>query len=443
MAYEFKFPDIGEGLTEGEIVEWKVKVGDMVADHQAILEVETDKAVAEVPSPKAGYVISLKGGPGDIITVGEVIAVIGDKAELDAALKGTKPAAVTPPPPPEPEKKPAPVPPVVVKHESVGVVGELEEATDEEEVIPPVAAEKPAQLTRPRVDALPKDRILARQLGVDIETIRGTGQKGRVTEDDIRKAAGRGMPEKGVPEAEGVAGSDAYGSVERVPLRGVRRKIAQAMVESLTKAAQVTSTDEADVGLLWHIREKEKAEAAKRNAKLTFLPFIVKAVVGALKRNPFMNSAMDDERGEILVKGYYNIGVAVETRDGLIVPNVKDADRKSIIELAAEIENLADKARKRTLDIRDLKGGTFTITNYGSIGGIFGTPILNYPEVGILGVGKIMEKPVAEDGAIKVRKVLPLSLTFDHRVVDGAKAQHFLNDVIMHLEDPDLIFVGI
>ncbi len=444
MAYEFKFPDIGEGLTEGEIVEWKVKVGERVSDHQALLEVETDKAVAEVPSPKAGYIISLKGGPGDVIHVGEVIAVIGDKKEVGA--KAAPPAAPTPPPPPKPGKKPPQGPePAVVKHESVGVVGELEEAPEEEEgeeEAPAAKEEKAVPLTRPRVEALPKDRALAKDLGVDIEGLRGTGQKGRVTEADVRKAAGLGAPERGHPEAEGVPGGDQFGPVERVPVRGVRRKIAQAMAESLARAAQVTTTDEADVGLLWHIREKEKEAAGTQKIKLTFLPFIVKAVVGALRRNPFMNSEMDDGKGEIIVKGYYNIGVAVETRDGLIVPNVKDADRKSVIELAAEIERLADMARKRTLDIKDLKGGTFTITNYGSIGGIFGTPILNYPEVGILGIGKISERPVAEGGAIKVRKVMPLSLTFDHRVVDGAKAQHFLNDVIMRLEDPDLTFIG-
>jgi pyruvate dehydrogenase E2 component (dihydrolipoamide acetyltransferase) len=251
-----------------------------------------------------------------------------------------------------------------------------------------------------------------------------------------------GAPEKGHPEPEGAPGQDSYGKVERIPVRGIRRKIARAMVESLIKTAQVTTTDEADVGLLWHIRAKEKAAAEEQGVKLTFLPFIVKAVIGALRRDPLMNSSMDEETGNIIVKGYYNIGIAVETRDGLIVPNIKDADRKSVMELAKEIDLLADKARKRTLDVRDLKGGTFTITNYGAIGGIFGTPILNYPEVGILGVGRIYEKPVAFDGAIKLRKVMPLSLTFDHRVVDGAKAQHFMNNLIMHLQDPDLIFIG-
>jgi pyruvate dehydrogenase E2 component (dihydrolipoamide acetyltransferase) len=473
MAYEFRFPDIGEGLTEGEIVEWKVKVGDLVKDHQTILEVETDKAVAEVPSPKAGYIISLKGGPGDIINVGEVIAVIGEKEELKEKPSPQLPAneekepekakaiaTEKPEPKPEPvteaakepEKKEPPraaekpkAEPVDVYSErlgSVGVVGELEEAPEEEELEEAAQKVAPYQQERPRVEALPKDRLLARQLGVDIEQVRGTGPKGRVTEDDIRKFAGQGVPEKGAREPEGAPGQDNWGAVTRVPLRGVRRKIAQAMTDSITKAAQVTTTDEADAGLLSLIREKEREEAARQGIKLTVLPFIIKAVVGALKRDPAMNSAMDDEKGEILYKGYYNIGIAVETQDGLIVPNIKDADKKSIFQIAHELADLAEGARKRTLKIEELKGGTFTITNYGSIGGLYATPILNYPEVGILGVGKLMEKPVAEGGAIKIKKILPLSLTFDHRVIDGAKAQHFMNNVIGHIEDPDLIFVN-
>jgi pyruvate dehydrogenase E2 component (dihydrolipoyllysine-residue acetyltransferase) len=480
MAYEFRFPDIGEGLTEGEIVEWKVKVGDFVRDHQTILEVETDKAVAEVPSPRAGYIISLKGGPGDIINVGEVIAVIGEKGELrekpspqppareekepeKAKAKGPEVAAKKPEPAPEvkePQKKEPPIAAEKPKAEpvkqetpepvdvysdrlgSVGVVGELEEAPEEEELEEAAQKVAPYQQERPRVEALPKDRLLARQLGVDIEQVRGTGPKGRVTEDDIRKFAGQGVPEKGAREPEGAPGQDNWGAVTRVPLRGVRRKIAQAMTDSITKAAQVTTTDEADAGLLSLIREKERDEAARQGIKLTVLPFIIKAVVGALKRDPAMNSAMDDEKGEILYKGYYNIGIAVETQDGLIVPNIKDADKKSIFQIAKELAALAEGARKRTLKIEELKGGTFTITNYGSIGGLYATPILNYPEVGILGVGKLMEKPVAEGGAIKIKKILPLSLTFDHRVIDGAKAQHFMNNVIGHIEDPDLIFVN-
>ncbi len=467
MAYEFKFPDIGEGLTEGEVVEWKVKVGDYVNDHQTLLEVETDKAVAEVPSPKAGYVISIKGEPGDIIKVGEVIAVIGEKEEIGAAPAG-KPS----PQPlsreergtekaetekagkkPKPEAgRPAAGPPArpaepfdiyAERLGSVGVVGELEEAPEEEGLEEAAREAAPYQPARPpRVEALPKDRLLARELGVDMEQIRGTGPKGRVTEDDVRKFAGAGVPEKGAREPEGAPGRDNWGAVTRAPLRGVRRKIARAMTDSMTKAAQVTTTDEADAGLLSLIREKEKEDARGQGIKLTLLPFIIKAVAGALKRDPSMNSAMDDEKGEIVYKNYYNIGIAVETQDGLIVPNIKDADKKSILQIARELEDLSGRARKRTLDIGELKGGTFTITNYGSIGGMFATPILNYPEAGILGVGRLMEKPVAEGGAIKIKKMLPLSLTFDHRIVDGATAQHFMNNVIRHIEDPDLIFVN-
>ncbi|HBL15806.1 MAG TPA: hypothetical protein DD417_03320 [Elusimicrobia bacterium] len=442
MALEFKFPDLGEGLSEGEVVQWKVKVGDQVADHQALLEVETDKAVVEVPAPAAGFVLSIKGGPGTVIQVGEVIAVIGSEAELKAL-------PVSAPPPPAPETPPAPPPrpiapppePYTVERESVGVVGRLEEAP-EDEPPPRPAAPAPAPVAKPRVEALPKDRELARRLGVDIDLIHGTGPKGRVTEEDIRKAAALGAPERGAHAAEGVRGSDAFGPVERVPLRGVRRKIAQAMTDSLARTAQVTTMDEADVDSLWRIREKQKAQALKEGVHLTLLPFLVKAVVGALKRVPEMNTFLDEEKGQVVFKAYYNIGIAVDTQDGLIVPNVKDADKKSILQIARELSELAQKSRRRTLAVGDLKGGTFTITNYGSIGGLFGTPIINYPEAGILGVGRLTDKPVAGDGAIRIRKTLPLSLTFDHRLVDGGHAQHFLNDVIRHLSDPDLILVG-
>jgi pyruvate dehydrogenase E2 component (dihydrolipoamide acetyltransferase) len=445
MAYEFRFPDVGEGITEGEIVAWKAKVGDRVEAHQVLVEVETDKAVVEIPSPAAGTILDLRGAPGDVIQVGDVIAVIGaasdqvpepappppkaPKAEVDIPLPGGRPRRIEAP-------KPTPV-----HRGSVGVVGELEEAPEEAEV-PVEAQETPRLLSVPRVEALPKDRALARQLGVDLSRVRGTGPGGRITEADVRRQAGRGAPEKGAGEAPGVLGRDDHGPVERVPLRGVRRKIAEAMVRSLGRAAQVTTVDEADVTLLSHIRQKEKAAAADQGVKLTFLPFVVKALVGALRRDPSLNASVDEAAGEIVLKGYFHIGVAVETQDGLLVPNVKDADRKSILALARELQELADRARKRTLQVSELKGGTFTITNYGAIGGIFATPILNDPEVGILGMGKILDKPVAEGGAIKVKKVMPLSLTFDHRVVDGATAQHFLNNVIRTLEDPDLLFLG-
>jgi pyruvate dehydrogenase E2 component (dihydrolipoamide acetyltransferase) len=445
MAFEFKFPDVGEGLTEGEIVQWKVKVADLVQSHQVILEVETDKAVVEIPAPEAGFILSLKGGPGDIIKVGDVIAVIGSEKELKAAQAAVPPSPAKPapqPPPPAPATPVAPPPePYTVQAPSVGVVGSLEEAPEDAPAPPEPKA--PPPVTRPRVEALPKDRDMARRLGVDIELIHGTGPKGRVSEEDIRKAADFGAPERGAHLLEGVKAADGFGPVERVPLRGMRRRISQAMTESLAKTAQVTTMDEADVDELWRIREKMKAQAQAQGVHLTLLPFLVKAVVGALKRVPEMNTTLDEAKGEIVFKAYYHIGVAVDTQDGLIVPNIKDADKKSILQLAHELEDLAQKSRRRTLDVKDLKGGSFTITNYGSIGGLFGTPIINYPEAGILGAGRMVEKPVAEQGAIRIKKVLPLSLTFDHRLVDGGHAQHFLNDVMRHLSDPDLILVGI
>ncbi|MBI5017476.1 MAG: 2-oxo acid dehydrogenase subunit E2 [Deltaproteobacteria bacterium] len=445
MVHEFRFPDVGEGIVEGEIVAWKVKVGDRVEAHQVLLEMETDKAVVEIPSPFAGTVHSLTGEPGDVIRVGEVIAAIDDsveavpepsppraalRADLDVPLPGAHRR-------PEASAKGSPV-----RRGSVGVVGELEEAPDEEEERSAEAAESPTPLSVPRVEALPKDRLLAKQLGVDLSGVRGTGPGGRITEADLRSYAARGVPEHGRGAPVGVLGRDDYGPVERLPLRGVRRKIAEAMVRSLSRAAQVTTVDEADVTLLSHIRRKEKEAAGEQGVKLTFLPFVIKALVGALKREPFLNASLDEGAGEIVVKGYFHVGVAVETRDGLLVPVIRDADQKSILTLAREIQDLAQRARKRALGLQELKGGTFTVTNYGAIGGLFATPILNDPEVGILGTGKILEKPVAEAGAIKVRQVMPLSLTFDHRVVDGATAQHFLNGVIRHLEDPDLLLIG-
>jgi len=453
MAYEFRFPDVGEGIAEGEIVGWKVRVGDRVEAHQTLVVMETDKAVVDIPSPVGGVVLRLNGEPGDVVRVGEVLAVIGEASELAPAGKEAEVAPLAGPEPraaqteiPIPGARPTRTEPpasVPVARGSVGVVGELEEAPEEEEgAAQPAPAEERPAIARPKAEVLPRDRALARTLGVDVDALRGTGPGGRVTESDVRAAAERGLPGRQLTPDRGAPDRDPYGPVERVTVRGVRRKIAEAMVRSLATAAQVTTTDEARIGLLWHIRQKEKKSAEEQGVRLTLLPFVVKAVVSALKRDPYLNASMDEETGEILLKGYHNIGVAVETRDGLIVPNVKGADRKTILEIAREIQDLSARARARTLKVEELKGGTFSITNYGSIGGLFGTPILNPPEVGILGLGRALEKPLAVDSAIKIERVLPLSLTFDHRVVDGATAQHFLNNVVRYLEDPDRFLIG-
>lgn len=416
MAFEFKFPDIGEGLTEGEIVRWLVKEGDEVKEGQPLVEVETDKALAEIPSPKTGVILKILAREKEIVKVGQVIVIFGEKGE-SLAVPPTKP-------------------------KSVGVVGELEEAPEEptvseakvEPVIPAFVSEHAL--------ATPAVRGLAKELGVDINKVKGSGLEGRVLEKDIRQfAESKEKPPEPEKKITKVKKYDLYGYVDRIPLRGVRRSIAKAMVRSKYTAPHVTAMDEADVTALWKIREKEKKAAEKKGVKLTILPFIIKAVIAGLIEHPYLNASLDDENEEIILKKYFNIGVATDTPEGLMVPVVKNVKDKSILQIAQELTQLVEKARNRTIDLADLKGGTFTISNYGALGGIFATPIINYPEVAILGVGKIRETPVVKNGKLVVRKILSLALSFDHRVVDGAEGARFLNTVIARLEDPDLILL--
>jgi pyruvate dehydrogenase E2 component (dihydrolipoamide acetyltransferase) len=421
MAYEFKLPDLGEGLTEGEIVKWLVKVGDSIEEGQTFVQVETDKAVIEIPSPKKGVVLQVLATEGATVEVGQVILVIGEPGEkIEAAA--------------EPER--------VEKPPSVGVVGELEEAPEEPAPPVPEKAEKPPPApVKGEVLATPAVRKLARELKVDLGTVVGSGPQARITKDDVQKAAEKGEAEPPKEEVRAARKYDMYGFVERVPLRGMRKTIAYAMAKSKSTAAHVTTMDEADITALVELREKEKEQAAKKGVHLTYFPFVIKAVVAALEEHPYLNASLDDDTEEIILKKYFNIGVAVDTKDGLMVPVVKNAKDKSILKLAGELTELSEKARSRTIDLADLKGGTFTITNYGSVGGTYGSPIINYPEVAILGVGRIMEKPVVVDGKIEIRKMLPLSLSFDHRVIDGAEAARGMNTIIDHLEDPDLILL--
>lgn len=416
MPFEFKFPDIGEGLTEGEIVRWLVKEGDEVKEGQPLVEVETDKALAEIPSPRTGVILKILAREREIVKVGQVIVIFGEKGE-SLAIPSPKP-------------------------KSVGVVGELEEAPEEvsiaEAKIEPV---RPAFVSE-HVLATPAVRGLAKELGVDINQVKGSGPEGRVLERDVRQfAETKEKPPEPEKKITKVKKYDLYGYVDRIPLRGVRRSIAKAMVKSKYTAPHVTTIDEADITELWKIREKEKKVAEKKGIKLTILPFLIKAVISGLMEHPYLNATLDDENEEIILKKYFNIGVATDTSEGLMVPVVKNAKDKSILQIADELTRLVEKARNRTIDLADLKGGTFTITNYGALGGIYGTPIINHPEVAILGTGKIREMPVVREGEVVIRKILPLVLSFDHRVVDGAEAARFLNTVIVRIEDPDLILL--
>lgn len=392
MTYDFKLPDLGEGITEGEVVKWRIKDGDEVQEHQVVLEVETDKAIVEVPSPKKGRVVKLNKAEGDTVKVGETLFIIESSETVVQTAE---------------EKKP----------ESGSVVGTLP--------------------TEEAVFATPKARVAAKETGVDLASLKGTGPGGIVTEKDVRGAEVR--VEK--PREMEKRSEDRFGVIERIPIKGVRKSIARNLLSTLRNTASVTGMDEADVTELWDLRQREKKAAKDKGVHLTFMPFFIKAVQHALAHHPALNGSVDEKTDEIIIKKYYNIGVAVDTQDGLMVSVVKEVEKKSILELASELQELSVKARERRITLDELKGTSFTISNYGSYGGTFATPIINYPDIAILGTGRITERPWVKDGAIMIRKVLPLSLTFDHRVTDGGEAAKFLTRVVKYLEDPAMIFI--
>ncbi len=397
MPFDFVLPDLGEGITEGEIRKWLVKKGDTVKEHQTVLEIETDKAIVEVPSPKKGKVLKINKDIGDIAKVGEVLMTIAEEGETVEE----KPKA---------EERP----------KSVSVVGVLPE--EEEEIL-----------------ATPAVRALAKEKGVKLETIKGSGPGGSITRDDVIEASEKAKKE--IPPIPPLLKGGEGGLVERMPLKGLRRTIAKNLIMSQKTTAFVTGMDEADITDLWNLREREKKSLLEKGIHLTFLPFFIKALQHALIEHPLLNASVDEEKEEIIIKKYYNMGIAVDTPDGLMVPVIKDVDKKTILELAKEIQELSQKARERKIKIEEMKGSTFTITNYGHFGGIFATPIINYPDVAILGTGKISEKPWVKGGQIAIRRILPLSLTFDHRVTDGVDSARFLSKVINYLEDPALLFI--
>ena len=447
---EFKFPDVGEGIAEGEIVKWRVSVGDRVKQDQVIAEVETDKAVVELPSPQAGTILEIRHKEGDTVKVGEVLVVIGEPGEKAAKAGAAqivekvqgqgKVSRTTATAPQSTAVKKVSASAFVkeVKSDSDrgSVVGELQ---TEGATLPP-AVDEPLEKIGEHPHAVPSVRRLARELNVDLGKLKGTGIGGRITEQDVRDAKGKsGQAASGLKV---VKKYDMFGYLEHVPLKGIRKATAERMELSRDSTVPVTHMDEADVTELAGIREKEKGKYEKKGLHLTYMPFVVKAVIAALKKHPYLNSTMDPENGEIVLKKYYNIGIAVDIEGGLLVPVLKIADSKNIAQIAKELQELAGKAKERKLDLADMQGGTFTITNVGVLGGVFATPVINYPECAILATGKVIEKPVVVGGKIVVRRTMPLSLTFDHKVVDGAEAARFMNDVIAGLQDPEGLLIG-
>jgi len=426
MNYEFKFPDVGEGIAEGKLLKWHIKEGDEVKHDQVLAEIETDKSVVEIPSPKQGKILKLHYKEGDTVPVGQLLVTF--------EVEVTEPEAKS-------QENTVQSDSASAAEKAGAVVGFLEEASDEPKHDDSKGYEKPAEIRKTIIATLAVKK-LAKDLGIDIASVAGTGPGGRATEEDVKKSAGKTITIKEISEGTNINNMknyDIYGFVEHLAMNSTRRAIAHKMAESKFTAPHVALMENLDATALFELREKEKAKAKEENAKLTYLAFVVKAIVQCLKKHPFLNSTIDEKSGEIILKKYYNIGIAVDAPDGLIVPVVKEADKRVLYDIANEIVMLADAAQNKKLGLGDIKGGTFSITNIGSIAGAFFTPIINFPEVAILGLGRMQDAPAVVNGEIKIRKILPLSLSFDHRVVDGAEAARFMKDLVEILKKPEVL----
>ncbi|EGP5668725.1 dihydrolipoyllysine-residue acetyltransferase [Enterococcus faecium] len=428
-VFQFKLPDIGEGIAEGEIVKWFVKPGDTINEDDTLLEVQNDKSVEEIPSPVTGTVKNVIVPEGTVANVGDVLV------EIDAPGHNSAPSTSAPSAEAPKEK--------VETSGSASVV----EAADPNK----------------RVLAMPSVRQFAREKDVDISQVTATGKGGRVTKEDIENFLTGGpssapakseAPEAAAPkEAAAAAESKPAATAkpfksnlgdleERVAMTPTRKAIAKAMVNSKHTAPHVTLHDEVEVSKLWDNRKRFKEVAAANGTKLTFLPYVVKALTATVKKYPVLNASIDDANQEIVYKHYYNIGIATDTDHGLYVPNVKDADRKGMFAIADEINEKAKLAHDGKLSAEDMRNGTITISNIGSVGGGWFTPVINYPEVAILGVGTIAQQPIVNaEGEIVVGRVMKLSLSFDHRIVDGATAQQAMNNIKRLLADPELLMM--
>lgn len=435
MSFQFKLPDIGEGIHEGEIVKWFVKPGDKVQEDDVLCEVQNDKAVVEIPSPVAGTVEEVLVGEGTVATVGQVLITFDAPGYENLKFKGDDHAEEAP------------------KQEEQAPVAEASTTNNG-------AAETQASVDpNRRVVAMPSVRKYAREKGVNIALVAGSGKNDRVLKEDIEAFLNGGAapvavetaPEAATEVATEAAQETAKPAATPIPqgqypetrekMSGIRKAIAKAMVNSKHTAPHVTLMDEIDVAKLVAHRKKYKDVAANKGIKLTFLPYVVKALTSALREFPALNTSIDDATSEIIHKHYYNIGIAADTEKGLLVPVVKDADRKSLFAISNDINELAGKARDGKLAPDEMKGASCTITNIGSAGGQWFTPVINHPEVAILGIGRIAEKAIVVNGEIVAAPVLALSLSFDHRMIDGATAQHALNHIKRLLNDPELLLM--
>lgn len=420
MAFEFKLPDIGEGIHEGEIVKWFVKEGDEIKEDDVLCEIQNDKSVVEIPSPVDGTVKKISVDEGSVAVVGDtLISFDAEGYESDETEE-------------EPEAE------------------STSEGQDEDSKEETKGADDKSESDDTRVIAMPSVRKYARDNDVKIQTVTGSGKNGRILKDDIdnllsgdQKAEATETAEESKQETDKQVSATPQAEYPetREKMTSIRKSIAKSMVNSKTKAPHVTLHDEVDVSDLVAHRKKFKEVAAEQEIKLTYMPYVAKALISASKKYPIINASIDDETDEIINKHYYNIGIAADTDRGLMVPVVKGADRKSIFAISQEINELGEKARDGKLKPDEMKGASNTISNIGSAGGQWFTPVLNYPEAVILGIGRIAEKPIVRDGEIVVAPVLTLSFSFDHRIVDGATAQLALNQIKRLLSDPQLIMM--
>ncbi len=414
---DIQLPEIGEGVTEGELIRWLVKPGDVIQEDKPLVEVMTDKATVEIPSIVRGKVKEFRAAEGDTIEVGQVILTV-DLESSSAESTVETPAKSTPSPSQSASKSAPPA--------DRGTPPSPQSTVSKE--LPPVDS---------KVLASPATRRLAREAGVDINKITGTGNVGRVTREDVLKS----VSQWGAGKSTGV--SSERGSVleERVPLRGVRKKIAQKMQLSKQIIPHFTLMEEVNVSELVRLKSKLKPLAEKRGVKVTYLPFVIKALIVTAREFPMFNATIDDEASEIIYKKYFNIGIAANTPQGLMVPVIKDADQKSIWELSGQIVDLSTKAKNGQLALDEMKGATISVTNIGSVGGTYATPIINHPEVAILGMYKISQKPVFVDGHVTEAHMMNVTITADHRLIDGAVAAYFLKAFAYRLENPSILML--
>ncbi len=453
MAYDFKFPDVGEGITEGELVKWLVKEGDNVKENQNIVQIETDKSVVDLPSPKTGKIFKLNFKNGNTVKVGATLCTIDDGSgapakeekpapvEKEESKKSSEKKAETKSEKSDPKKIEA-----TVKEEKkndtqktqkkgLAVVGVLEEAPDTPDIeYRSHVAVKKGEIQSNKILASPEIRAIAREGGINLLKIKGSGNDGRILKKDLPTTTE--IPQQIIPVTKL---ETPAGNIERIPLKGIRKAISDNLTIS-NMIPQVTAMEDVNITKLWNLKEKEKKKI--KEIHLTLLPFLVKAVIAVLKENPYFNGYLDTEENEIIVKKFYNIGIAVETPVGLVVPSIKNTDTMTIVDISKAINDLASKARDRKIAPDELKGSTFTITNYGSIGGTYATPLINPGESAVLGIGRIFDSLDINNPKKKI-KVLPLSLTFDHRIIDGAEASRFLETLKAYLEDPSHLFIEI